>query len=237
MNTLSDSAARPGATPSDTAISPSTGSPMSVANDASVASAPSRKVKATVWEGRRRITAMRGRRGSLGRQLQHPLRVAMRELLERLARQREPLHRAMPAAGAAERDGVGAGVIPPVLRERPLEAGAADRSLAEVGPPHDAILVVDHELPDRVARLHRQVVDACRGLDVEVRIRVEPPGDFPDVVLDAAEVHGDDGQPRIAREPAIARGDDRLVARNLGMLVSVIAWIVGVIPEVRIEGV
>src|SRR5688572_27032210 len=166
MNTLSDSAALPGATPSDSAISTSTGSPMSVANDASVASAPSRKVKPTVWGRRRRINATRRRRGSPRRQLQDTLRVAMRELLERPARQREPLHGAMPAARVAERDRVGAGVVPPVLGEGPLQAGAAHGSLAEVGAPHDAILIVDHESPHRVARLHREVVDACRGLDV-----------------------------------------------------------------------
>src|SRR5688572_24272831 len=140
MNTLSDSAARPGATPSDSAISPSTGSPMSVANDASVASAPSRKVKPTVCERRRRINATRVRRGSLRGQLQDTLRVAMGELLERPARQREPLDRPVPAARVAERDGVGAGVVPPVLGERPLEAGAAHGPFAEVGAPHDAIL-------------------------------------------------------------------------------------------------
>src|SRR5687768_18606313 len=80
----------------------------------------------------------------------------------------------MPAARIAERHGVRAGVVPPVLAERALESLPTHRSLAEVGAPHDAVLVADHELAHAVARLHREIVDARRGLDVEVRIGVQP---------------------------------------------------------------
>ena len=74
-------------------------------------------------------------------QLQHSLRIPVRELVQHRHRQRQPLHRAMPPARTAERHRVPARVVPPLLVERRVQPRAARRALAEVRPPHHAVLI------------------------------------------------------------------------------------------------
>ena len=107
----------------------------------------------------------------------------------------------MPPARTAERHRVPARVVPPLLIERRVQRRAARRALAEVRPPHHAVLIAQEEVAHLRRRLHREVVDPRRRLDVQVRVRVEPLPHFGDVVLQAREVHRDDRQARDCAPP------------------------------------